>query len=96
MGEEITRLALECLKLDFETRKLKEERFSLNAESNKIMMETFKELIPMLPKLITALVESEGEFSPEMLNGLSKEMPPLGILARIRDFTHRFQKNYTI
>lgn len=79
MDEEITKLALECLKIDFETRKLNEERFILNAESNKITMETFKELIPTLPQLIADLVGSEGKFS--------SEMPPLGILSQIRDFT---------
>ena len=87
MGEEITRLTLECLKTDLEIHRLKEERFKLNAEANKLMMETFKDLIPIIPQVIEALVESEGEFSPEMFKGLPKEMPPLGMLSRIREFT---------
>ncbi|GAG55904.1 unnamed protein product [marine sediment metagenome] len=74
MTEDVTRLALECLKIDLERLRLKEE-------SNKLMMEAFKGLSPMISQFIVALVDSEGEFSPEKLKDLTKLMP--GFLSKL-------------
>ena len=84
MNEETTLAALECLKLDLQRHTLKEERFRLKEESNKLMMETVKELIPMLPQLIAAL--SEGEFSSETLEEITKRMPGFAVKLSVSDF----------
>jgi len=79
MDDEVTRLALECLKIDLERLRLKEE-------ANKVMMETFKDLIPIISQFIAALVESDGEFSSETLKELSKSMPGFAAKLSISDF----------
>jgi len=79
MGEEVTRLALECLKIDL-------ERLRLEEEANKLMMEVLKDLIPVIPQVIAVLVESEGKFSPEMFKELSKRMPGFVVKLSISDF----------
>lgn len=74
MGEEITRLALECLKIDFERRRLSEE-------SNKLMMETVKDLSPIISQFIVALVKSEGDLSSETFKEFTERLP--GFVAKL-------------
>jgi len=79
MVEEITRLALECLKIDL-------ERLRLSEEANKLTMETFKELIPIISQVIVTLISSEGELSPETFKDLTKLMPGFAVKLSITDF----------
>ena len=79
MGEEVTKLALECLKIDL-------ERLRLAAEGNKLMMEAFRDLSPVIPQIIAALVEAEGEFSAETFKDLGKRMPGFLVKLSVSDF----------
>lgn len=78
--EEVTKLALECLKIDLERLRLKEE-------ANKLMMETFKGLSPVFSQFIAALVESGGEFSSETFKEFTEKLPGFVVkLPTLSDF----------
>ena len=80
MDRDVTKLALECLKIDL-------ERLRLTAEANKLMMEAFNALIPIITQVIAALAESGGELTPETLKDLGKRIPGFVVkLPTLNDF----------
>lgn len=77
MDEDVTKLALECLKVDL-------ERLRLEAESSRVNAEGFRELIAALSPILLAivkLVESGGEFSSETFKEFTEKLP--GFVAKL-------------